>query len=300
MVSPIVLFVYNRPDHTRATLDALRKNPESKLSDLIIFSDAPKSPKDEANVIGVREYLRGVEGFKSVNVVERTHNYGLSKSIREGVTEILTRYESVIVMEDDLITSPNFLDYMNTALDKYAKNQEVISIHAYSYPTSKKLPETFFLRGADCWGWATWRRGWCLFETDGAKLLNQIRGRNEVERFNFNNSYPYTTMLEQQIAGQNSSWAILWYASAFVKDKLTLYPGRSLVHNLGNDSSGTHSTATTVYDVDVSNVSIDVKGSNPALEDNAAGVKAFADFFTTDQSRVGTLKKLARRILKWN
>ncbi|HZY83009.1 MAG TPA: glycosyltransferase [Cyclobacteriaceae bacterium] len=299
MKSPIVLFVYNRPGHTRLTVDALKKNPESSDSDLIIFSDAPKSARDEASVLNVRNYLREVDGFKSVRIVERAQNFGLSKSIREGVTEILGQYETVIVLEDDLITSPSFLGYMNTALDLYATTEEVISIHAYSYPTKKKLPETFFLRGADCWGWATWRRGWALFETDGAKLLNEIRTRNEVARFNFNNSYPYTSMLEEQIAGRNSSWAILWYASAFVKNKLTLYPGRSLVHNLGNDSSGTHSKATNVYDVDVSDVVIDVVGSKPPLKDNQAAVEIFAGFFANDQSGVDTLKKLAKKILKW-
>jgi hypothetical protein len=300
MPAPIVLFVYNRPDHTQLTVEALKKNPESRSSDLVVYSDAARLQADEASVANVRRYLRGIDGFKSVKIVERPENYGLSKSITEGVTEILTRDERVIVMEDDLITSPNFLNYMNTALDKYAATSDVISVHGYTYPTGRKLPETFFLRGADCWGWATWKRGWELFDTDGVKLLNDIRDRNEVSRFNLNNSYPYTQMLEEQIAGKNSSWAILWYASAFVTGKLTLYPGRSLVHNLGNDSSGTHSTATNQYNVNVADVKIDVIGSDPDLKDSDIALEAFSEFFNPGRSGVGVLKSLAKRILRWN
>ena len=130
------------------------------------------------------------------------------------------RCDKVIVLEDDLVTSPHFLQYMNDGLGIYERDDRVISIHGYSYPVHGKLPETFFLRGADCLGWATWKRGWDLFEDDGQRLLNELERRNLTRSFDFDGSYPYTQMLRDQIAGSNSSWAVRWYASAFLRDKL--------------------------------------------------------------------------------
>src|ERR1017187_10294631 len=169
--APIALFVYNRLDHTRRTIEALARNELANESSLVVFSDGPKSPEDSLKVDEVREYIRSASGFQTVNLVCRPINRGLADSIISGVTEILSAHEKIIVLEDDLITSPFFLRYMNEALDLYEQAAEVISIHGYVYPIQERLPETFFINGADCWGWATWRRGWKLFDPDGASLL---------------------------------------------------------------------------------------------------------------------------------
>jgi hypothetical protein len=238
--APIALFAYNRPAHLGRTLEALRKNDLASHTDLHIFSDGPKADKDAPLVDAVRASLRDVSGFKSVTVVQRAANVGLANSIIQGVTEVCNRSGRVIVLEDDMVTSPWFLRYMNDGLETYESDQEVISIHGYIYPVPTALPETFFLRGADCWGWATWMRGWKLFNADGATLLAQLEQRALTDAFDFDGAYGYTEMLRGQIAGRNNSWAIRWHASAFLSDKLTLYPGRSLVQNIGLDASGTH------------------------------------------------------------
>lgn len=241
--APISLFVYNRLGHTRRTVEALQKNVLASKSDLIVFSDGPTSEVQFEEVQKVRQYIRQIDGFKSVTIVEQENNRGLACSIIDGVTHVCNKYGRVVVLEDDLVTSPYFLKYMNEGLEKYQDEQRVISIHAYIYPTEQTLPETFFLKGADCWGWATWKRGWQLFDPDGQKLLDELKRRKLTHQFDFDKSYPYTKMLQNQIAGKNNSWAIRWYASAFLQDKLTLYPGRSLVHNIGLDGSGTHCSA---------------------------------------------------------
>ncbi len=239
-LAPIALFVYNRPEHTRQTIEALQKNTLATESELFIFSDGPKTVEVIEKVDEVRKYLKTITGFKNVTIVEKKENIGLANSIIAGVTEIVNKHGKVVVVEDDLVTSPFFLEYMNDGLNLYENENKVASIHGYVYPVKQQLPETFFLRGADCWGWATWKRAWDLFEPDGQKLLKQLEQKNLVKQFDLDNSFFYSTMLKRQIEGKNNSWAIRWHASCFLADKLTLYPGISLVKNIGQDTSGTH------------------------------------------------------------
>lgn len=277
--SPIVLFVYNRPRHTKQVLEALRNNQRAKESSLIVYSDGARAQADIPKVNEVRSYIRSVQGFKSVKLIEREVNYGLSRSIIEGVSDALSKFNSVIVLEDDLVTSPYFLSYMNQGLELYGKEEKVISIHGYVYPVKDLLPETFFLRGADCWGWATWRRGWRLFETDGVKLLRALHDQGLTRKFNFNNTYNFAKLLEDQIRGKKDSWAIRWYASAFLAGKLTLYPRRSLVQNIGFDKSGTN---VSYFDLFRSKLEMDeIKVFPISIEENRSARDSIAEFFRT-------------------
>ena len=279
--APISLFVYDRPNHVRKTVEALLLNPQVESHDLIVFSDAARSPEKQVAVDAVRDYLLTIRGFRSITIYRRPYNFGLSKSIIDGVTQVLSEYESVIVLEDDLITSPYFLGYINEALTRFADDERIISIHGYCFPVNQLLPEAFFLRGADCWGWATWRRGWALFNPNGQYLLDRLESKKLIQAFDYNNAYPFSNMLKDQIEGKNDSWAIRWYASAFLADKLTLYPGRSLVHNIGNDGSGTHCGESVVHDVQLSPCRIDLRAVE--VMPSAFGRAAFENFFRKTQ-----------------
>lgn len=279
--APIVFFVYNRPWHTQQAIEALQKNELAKESDLFIFSDAPKTLEAAPAVQEVRDYIRRIKGFKTVSIVERKKNLGLANSIIDGVTKVCNEFGRVIVLEDDLVTSPYFLRFMNEALDLYEHEGKIISIHGYIYPVSKKLPETFFLRGADCWGWATWRKGWDLFEPDGGKLLDKLKITHSEEQFDFDGTYGYLKMLKAQVRGRNSSWAIRWYASAFLNNKLTLYPGKSLVLNIGNDDSGTHSVTTKKFSGDIADRPIAVGGVQ--IIENSEARSAIAQYFASNK-----------------
>ena len=257
-LAPIVLFVYNRPQHTRQTVEALKQNELANQSDLFVFSDGPKSVSDKAKVDEVREYIHNIKGFRSINITERPHNLGLAESIITGVTEIVNKFGRVIVLEDDLVTSAHFLKFMNEALNLYENEPQVISIHGYTYPVKGKLPETFFLRGADCLGWATWKRGWDLFEVDGERLLTELKARKLTRQFDFDGAYRYTLMLKLQIVGLGNSWAIRWYAAAFLRERLTLYPGSSLVRHIGNDGTGANYGTSKALDVELANRPITV------------------------------------------
>ncbi|GAA0213597.1 glycosyltransferase [Methylophaga marina] len=245
-LAPIILFVYNRPIHTKHTVQALQKNTLASQSEIFIYSDGAKNDNQRELVNAVRKYLKEIEGFKKITVIERHANLGLANSIIDGVTKIVNEFGKVIVLEDDLVTSPYFLSYMNDGLSLYENDENVASIHGYVYPIDR-LPETFFIKGADCWGWATWKRAWNIFEPDGKVLLEKLTSRGLQNEADFNGSYQYTKMLEDQIIGKNNSWAIRWYMSAFLEDMLTLYPGKSFVENIGNDGSGTHSEETKVF-----------------------------------------------------
>ena len=276
-LAPIVLFVYNRPWHTKQTINALLQNEGAIESELIIYSDAAKSSKDCANVQAVRNYISSISGFKRVEIIEREKNWGLASSIIDGVTATVSEFGKVIVLEDDMVTSPFFLSYMNDALNRFSNDPRVISVHAYTYPVKEILPEAFFLKGADCWGWGTWKRGWDHFNADGQELLGELNRRELIEEFDFKGAYGYSRMLKAQIAGHNDSWAIRWYASAFLANKLTIYPGRSLVHNIGNDDSGMHCGWSKKHDARLSESPIDL--SNILVAHSNVAYKAFECFF---------------------
>jgi hypothetical protein len=260
-LAPIALFVYNRPKHTVYTVEALLRNTLANESDLFIFSDAPRKPSQSGLVNSVRKYIHDITGFKSVTIVERDTNKGLANSIIDGVSRLCQKFGQVVVLEDDLVTSQHFLSYVNKSLNVYRYNDKVISIHGYMYPVKSKLPESFFLRGADCWGWATWDRGWNLFEPNRNKLLHELKDKNMIKQFNYNGAFNNTKMLNE-----SDSWGIRWHASAFLKNKLTLYPGVSLVNNIGLDGTGVHCGTTHYYDCEVSKNPIEI--NDIAVTDN--------------------------------
>lgn len=291
-LAPIALFVYNRPEHLRVTVEALQKNALAQDSDLIIYSDASKTSEAGEAMREVRNYIKKISGFRSVTVVERDRNFGLANSIIDGVTATVNKYGRIIVLEDDLVTSPYFLTYMNEALEKFADDDRVVSVHGYVYPVDQSLPEAFFLPGADCWGWATWQRGWACFNSDGQSLLDELGRRKLIRAFDFNGAYSFSKMLEAQINGANDSWAVRWYASAFLAGKLTLYPGRSLVHNIGFDGSGEHCGATEVWATKLSTHPIDLNGI--PVKASPAAWRAFEKHFRSTQKsgRHNFLQKL--------
>lgn len=205
MFAPIALFCYKRLDTLKKTVEALQKNELASDSILYIFSDGPKEGSEE-KVHQVRDYIKTINGFKEIKIEESLTNKGLANSIIYGVTKIVNEYGRIIVIEDDLVTNPYFLKYMNEALDMYEKEEGVGCIHGYNYPV-EKLPKetTFFIKGTECWGWATWKRAWKLFNPNAKELLEEIKKRKLSKDFDKNNSYPYTEMLELQAEGKVDS-----------------------------------------------------------------------------------------------
>ncbi len=257
--APVALFAYNRKNMVEATVRSLAKNHGAAETDIHIYSDGWKGKSDQPAVKEVRAFLKTVTGFKSVTIHEAEKNRGLGRSIIAGVTEMIEKYGEVIVLEDDLELSPWFLKFMNDGLNTYRNSEKVASIHGYLYPVKAALPDTFFIKGADCLGWATWGRAWKLFNSDAKYLYDTILERKQMDEFNFNGAAFKEKILQRVIAGTNDSWAVRWDASIFLHDRLTLYPGRSLVHHMGADGAGTNTSKTKKLDVDISMEAIKVE-----------------------------------------
>ncbi len=275
--APVALFVFNRPTHTARTLDALAANELALETDLFVFSDASEDARDAESVRATRDLAANASGFNSVTLIAREHHCGLAASITEGVSQLAGEHGKVIVIEDDIETSPHFLRYMNDALTRYADDENVFSISGYRYPIGEGLPGTFFLRSTSSWGWATWKRAWDHYEPDGSRLLETLRQQRLLHRFNYG-GFPYqTVMLKRQIAGRNDSWAIRWYASALLNRGLTLYPCSSLVRNIGFDDTGFHSPTSNIFAVELADRAIDV--SRIDVEENREAVRRMRAFW---------------------
>ncbi len=238
--SPVLLFVFARPDHTKRTIDALAANTIAKYCDLIVYADAARNAGEAKRVDMVRSLVKSVVGFRSITIIERESNYGLAKNIIEGVTDVCQRFGRAIVLEDDLITSPYFLSFMNTALDRYESDKRVWHVSGWNYPIIPDgLGDAFFLRVMNCWGWATWDDRWQCYEKNTDKLIAEF-DRGMIKDFDLNNSGVFWNQVLQNKQNKISTWAIYWYATLFKRGGLCINPSVTFVQNIGHDGSGTH------------------------------------------------------------
>ncbi len=295
-LAPIILFTYNRPWHTLQVLEALQKNELCAHSELFAFSDGAKDYEDEKPVKETRKLLSQAKGFKKVTVIERPVNYGLAANIIDGVTSIIDKYGKVIVLEDDLITAPSFLTFMNNALTLYEDVDEVAHIHSFCY-AGLDLPDTFLIKWVGSTGWATWSESWKLFRPNGTKLLTEIKEKKLCKTFDFNGKYPYTRMLRRQVEGKNNSWAIRWNASLFLNNKLSLNTGQSLIHNIGFDGSGENSGTQNFYDMGLFDGELKLTKHDEIIE-SAEARQQFEQFYQRTNSFWAKAKRRLQRMAK--
>ncbi len=294
MLAPILLFVYNRPIHTRKVLSALEKAKLANESDLFIFSDGAKAVNCIEHVNHVRTIIREPWSFKSITIIERNTNMGLAANIIEGVSEVIKKYGRAIVLEDDLEISEYGLQYFNDALKTYQFNDKVMEISGYMYPVEhpEKLEESFFFRVANSWGWATWHRAWQHFEQD-INVLTKDFTPEDIKRFSIDHSENFWRQVQQYKDGKINSWAIRWYLSVFKRNGLVLYPRESMIQNIGTDGSGTHSDEDNVYKVELAEHP--VKYFPTEIVENEAAYEAIRYFY---KHRKGSLINRVIRYIK--
>ena len=278
-LAPIVLFTYNRPWHTRQTIEALKKNELASESELFIFSDGPKDENAVTKVNEVRDYIKTIDGFKKINIIEREKNWGLANNIIDGVTKIVNEYGKIIVLEDDLVTSPYFLTFMNEALEYYKDERKVMNISGYNFTVNKEnLPDNFFLKPTSGWGWATWNRAWKFYKKD-ADYYIKIFTKDMIKDFNLNGAYNYFDQIIQNKKGTINTWAIFWYASVYLQEGLSLHPRDSYIKNIGHDGTGVHCGKSDVFNVEITtklNLNFPL-----VIEESVVARKALEDYFNS-------------------
>jgi hypothetical protein len=252
-LAPVVLFTYNRPEHTRLTVEALKANSGASETDLHIYSDGPRNAAQIESVMQVRSYLRAVDGFKSVALIEREHNMGLAASVIAGVTELLANHPAVIVVEDDLLTAPGFLTFMNAALKTYADRENVFSVTGYNYPLPipPDYPEDAYLSyRSSSWGWGTWPDRWCKVDWQVSDFDKFLQDPAACQRFSRGGN-DLLPMLRKQMRGELDSWSIRFEYAHCKHDALCLHPVRSRLRNIGFDGSGVHCGVSSEYDTEL-------------------------------------------------
>lgn len=243
-LAPIVLFVYNRPAHTEKTLHALNNNFLADQSTLYVFCDGVKenaSQVDIKKIAQTRKIVTSKNWCKDVKIIESDSNKGLANSIIHGLRVVLEKYGRAIILEDDILTSPYFLTFMNNALNLYKDQEQIKSVAGYMEPIKTTRTEGVLLPFGSSWGWATWKRTFDEIDFDSHALMNKVSkfNKDELERFNYAGEN-YYEMLRSQSVGKIDSWAIRFYTSCFFNNGLHLKPTKSLTQNIGFDINGTH------------------------------------------------------------
>lgn len=278
-VAPIALFAFNRPEHLRRTLAALADNQLAKDSHLVVFADGPRDEGDLAQIAQTREIIKSISGFKSVETVLSEVNRGLAMSIIQGVTQLMQAYGKVIVLEDDLVVSGNFLTFMNDCLDFYAKDERIFSISGYNYPIS--LPpgyphDVFMSSRFASWGWASWQNRWQYADWEVRDFPDFIRSSTQRRAFSATGEDLVDRLIDQKLK-RNSSWAVRWNYAHFKHQKYCLRPCQSKIQNIGHDGSGVHCGPSTKYDVALSDAPYKLTSS---LEENEFIRAEIRKFFT--------------------
>ncbi|WP_149914714.1 glycosyltransferase [Sphingobacterium cavernae] len=293
-LAPIIIFTYNRPHHTRKMLQALENAELAQDSEVFIFSDGAKNANAIEHVNRVRAIIAEPWNFKKITIIERERNVGLAQNIISGVSEIIKQYGKVIVLEDDLEISKVGLRYFNDALDAYEQEEKVMEISGYMYPVkdADKLPETFFFRVANSWGWATWKRAWNKYNTDIDQLIADF-DKDKIKRFSIDHTENFWKQVKEYKAGKINSWAIRWYLTLFNNDGLALYPRQSMIQNMGTDGSGTHSDADNAYKVELATQAVSYFPKE--IEENKQAYEAITYFY---KHRKGSLFTRVLRFAK--
>jgi hypothetical protein len=246
-LAPVALFAYKRLATLKKTVAALERCKGFRDTRVTVFCDAPGSERaqDTAPAKALQAWLAKWCDKNGAELIVAPENLGLRRSIVSGVTDVLSQAESVIVLEDDIVTSPSFLVFMNQGLQAYRDRDDIMQVSGYFIPTSAKLPPIGLIRTPGSWGWATWRRAWQHYSDDARKLADDVAGL-DVNAFDINGSYPYFESLVKNAEGTLNTWAVRWYASMFRRGGLALYPGLSFTRNIGFGADATNTTPTVI------------------------------------------------------
>ena len=306
-IAPIVFFCFNRADKTKQVLEALAQNELASNSEIFIFCDAPRNIREVEEVEEVYRVIEATSGFKKIHIFKRKINHGAGRSIIEGINSVLALHDSVIVVEDDILTNKNFLKFLNDGLEFYRSEKNVWCVTGFNLPSNlAKFPsnyaeDIFFVKGKNSsWGWATWKDRWQKVDFEIADFDSFIADKNAVKKFNRAGGN-MAEMLRFQKQGKIDAWDIQLSYAVFKNDGFCVHPIKTLVKNIGFDASGTH----TVSDLDFTNFEFE-KFENWRLKklaeipNNELAESVYISFHGDSHSLLKWLKSpKRRRNLKW-
>lgn len=255
MNAPIILFAYKRPVELKATLQALQANYLASQSDLYIFVDAAKRPEDEPKVAQVHQLLDSVSGFRTIHRDYATTNIGCADSVIRGISIVLAKHPSAIIVEDDLVTTPNFLDFLNQGLVQYAKSRRVYSVAGYTFPFQRPTDyasDAYLIPRHSPWGWATWADRWQSIDWNMTDYPEFAKDKQQQKAFKQGGS-DLVKMLGDQMEGRADAWDIRFCYNRFKADGLTVYPTVSKVQNIGFGNEATHTNVFNRYKTQLDN-----------------------------------------------
>lgn len=289
---PVAVFAFNRPDHLRKSLDALAISDGAPRVAVTVFCDAPRSESDAAACRQVRKVAEEPRRFLSTEVVCRDRNLGCAGSVIDGVNQILRDADRVIVVEDDIVLSPQALEYLRRALEEYEDKQAVFSIASWAPPfpvVPADYPySSYFFPRFHCWGWATWRDRWARNDWT-VKGYPEYSAHAFLREAHALSGDDLPAMLAAQMRGEIDSWAVRAEYTRFLLGGVTLYPRQSLALNIGMDGSGRHCAASMKYGTTL----VDAEAINPALfPRHVCVVPSFAARFRRIYQRPGILQRV--------
>lgn len=295
-LAPVALFAFNRPEHTRKTLAAIASNALASATDLFIFVDGPRNEEDVAQIREVCAIADAVKSFRSLTLVRQDVNKGLAQSIVEGINRVLEEHDKIIVMEDDIVTSPAFLNYMNNSLSRFEDEKKVWHICGYNEPTGgRDTRKTYFSRLMNCWGWGTWRDRWQHFEKNPDKLLTEFTP-DMIQRFDLEIGEKFWFQVLANADGRMNTWAIFWYAAIFKQDGLCLNPQVTFVTNIGFDGSGVHCNVDESRNIK-RKLNQEIKVEYPKnIEEDKFEFEELKNFYKNKKKKSGIIKKLMKKI----
>jgi hypothetical protein len=244
-LAPICLFTYNRISETIKTIEALQNNFLAKQSHLYIYSDGGKDDEDFEKISKVRDYLHSVSGFKSINIFESLNNKGLANSVIAGVSKVLENHDKIIVLEDDLVSSPNFLNFLNQSLEFYEKDNNIFSISGYTLnlPSLPGKKDYYFGYRASSWGWGIWSDRWNEIDWNVSDYDNFKNNKEAIKKFKRGGS-DLPRMLKNQITGKIDSWAIRFCYHQSKNNIFTVFPTKSKLISIGFSEAATNTIGT--------------------------------------------------------
>ncbi len=267
--APVLVGVYDRFEHFVQCIESLKRNSLAAHTDLFIASDCPVDQPNDA-VENVREFCRKIDGFNKVTLIFRDKNYGAEKNYSEAMSTIFEIYDRMILMEDDVITSKYFLDFINEGLDMYEDDPRVVGVCGYLFPEGEGVCDgTFFLKRRVPYGYGFWRDKEIILDRAKTSLSRLALKDWQSFRLLTKETPHLARNLPFIVEGDFSPADMQTSIVMRMLDLYALYPPVSLTRNIGLDGSGLNCYSDSqMQNQVIGNKMVDIERNDDVYEDS--------------------------------